>query len=256
MQPFEIALVPCLADNYCVLIHSPGTGETAAIDAPEAGAVRTALADRGWRLTHIFTTHHHGDHTGGNQALKAHFGCSITGPESEADRIPGLTRTVTAATPLQFSGQDITVLDTPGHTLGHVTYVWPQLKTAFTGDTLFSLGCGRIFEGDAAMMWSSLQKIAALGDETIIYCGHEYTLANGRFALVIEPENDDLKTRMAEVERLRAAGLPAVPTTIGTEKRTNPFLRPQSQHIRARLGMRGAPDWQVFGQLRQLRNKA
>ena len=256
MQPFQITLIPCLADNYCVLIHSPETGETAAIDAPEADAVRAALTDRGWRLTHIFITHHHGDHTGGNLALKAHFGCSITGPEAEADRIPGLTRAISASTPLQFAGQTIVVLETPGHTLGHVTYVWPQLKTAFTGDTLFALGCGRIFEGDAEMMWSSLQKIAALGDETIIYCGHEYTLANGRFALSVEPENEDLKARMAEVESLRAAGKPAVPTTIGAEKRTNPFLRARSPHIRARLGMHGAPDWQVFHHLRQLKNKA
>ncbi len=255
MQALEIVQIPCLSDNYCVLVHAPDTGETAAIDAPDDEVITAALKQRGWRLSQIFTTHHHSDHTNGNLALKAHSGCAITGPEAEAERIPGLTQAVSAKTPLTFAGYSVRVIETPGHTLGHVTYYWPDLKTAFTGDTLFALGCGRIFEGDATMMWASLQKIAALPDDTIIYCGHEYTLANGRFALTVEPENDALKLRMAEIESLRAAGRPALPTTIGAEKRTNPFLRAASCHIRARLGMHGAPDWQIFGRLRDLKNK-
>ena len=256
MQPLEFVLIPCLTDNYCVLVHAADTGETAAIDAPDAGAIKVALQQRNWRLNQIFTTHHHSDHTAGNAALKAHFACAITGPEAEADRIPGLDQAVTAKTQLTFAGRAIQVIETPGHTLGHVTYYWPDAATVFTGDTLFALGCGRIFEGDAELMWTSVQKIAALPDNTSIYCGHEYTLSNGRFALHIEPENDALKARMKEIEDLRAAGRPTLPATIGVEKKTNPFLRPASLPIRARLGLHGQPDWQVFRRLRELKNKS
>jgi hydroxyacylglutathione hydrolase len=180
----------------------------------------------------------------------------VTGPEAEADRIPGLTGTVTAKSELSFAGHSIQVLETPGHTLGHVTYYFPDDGLVFTGDTLFSLGSGKIFEGDPEMMWSSMSKIAALPDTTNVYCGHEYTLNNARFALTIEPENEALKKRVADVETLRAAGKPTLPTTIAQEKATNPFLRPQSRSIQARLGMLGAPEWEVFARLRQLKNKA
>jgi hydroxyacylglutathione hydrolase len=256
MGALDIVLVPCLTDNYCVLLHEPVTGETAAIDAPSAAAIKSALAERGWRLNHIFITHHHTDHTAGIAELKAFYGASVTGPDAEADRIPGLTRVVTASTRLSFAEHAINVLETPGHTLGHVTYFFPDDAMVFTGDTLFSLGCGRVFEGEAHMMWESVSKIAALPGDTNLYCGHEYTLNNARFAMTVEPENDALKARVAEVEALRAAGKPTLPSTLNVEKATNPFLRPQSRIIRARLGLEGAPDWQVFARLRQLKNKA
>ncbi|PPC82471.1 MAG: hydroxyacylglutathione hydrolase [Hyphomicrobium sp.] len=256
MPALEIIQIPCLSDNYCVLIHAPATGETAAIDAPAADTIKAALSRNNWRLTHILTTHHHNDHTGANMALKAYYGCQIWGPETEADRIPGLDVTVNEQSKLVFAGHPINVIATPGHTLGHIAYVLPDDKLAFTGDTLFALGCGRIFEGVPETMWRSLSKLAALPSDTTVYCGHEYTLSNGRFALSIEPENEALKMRMIEVERLRAAGLPTLPTTIAAELATNPFLRTNSPAIRARLGMESAEDWQVFAQLRALKNKA
>jgi hydroxyacylglutathione hydrolase len=256
MGTLETVLVPCLTDNYCVLLHDRMSGETAAIDAPHAGAIDAALSERGWQLNKIFITHHHTDHTAGIGELKAKYGAEVIGPEIEADRIPGLSRGVRQGTRLDFAGHAIDVIETPGHTLGHVSYYFPDDGIAFTGDTLFSLGCGRVFEGNAQMMWHSLGKIAALPDATEIYCGHEYTLSNGRFAMTVEPENETLKARVAEVEALRKAGTPTLPTTIGAEKATNPFLRPQSRAIRKRLGLEGAEDPQVFAHLRQLKNKA
>lgn len=256
MQALQHLQIPCLTDNYCVLLHAPETGETVAIDAPDAAAVKLALASRGWRLTHILTTHHHNDHTAGNLELKGFFGCQIWGPSAEADRIPGLDIGVDESSQLNIAGHAVRVIETPGHTLGHVSYWLPDAQIAFTGDTLFSLGCGRMFEGDAKTMWASLSKLAFLPDATAIYCGHEYTLANGRFALSVEPENAALAKRMDDVATLRAAGQPTVPTTLGVEKATNPFLRTGSASIRARLGLEGATDWQVFARLRELKNKA
>lgn len=255
MTALEIALVPCLTDNYCVLLHAPDTGETAAIDAPDAAAIKAALTARDWRLTRIFNTHHHNDHTGGNMALKGYFGCAITGPEGEADRIPGITATASEKSGASFAGRAIQVLETPGHTLGHVTFYLPSDGIAFTGDTLFALGCGRVFEGNMKMMWDSLRRIARLPENTAIYCGHEYTASNARFAHGIEPENATLVKRVKEIESLRAAGRPTLPTTIGAEKATNPFLRTFSSVIRARLGLEGAEDWQVFARLRELKNR-
>lgn len=250
-----ITLIPCLADNYCVLLHDPETAETVAIDAPHADTIKAELQKRGWRLSGIFVTHHHNDHTGGCQALKDHYACTITGPEAEADRIPGIARGVSEGSALTFAGRNVHVIETPGHTLGHVSYHIPELAIAFTGDTLFALGCGRVFEGDPPTMYASLKKLAALPAETEIYCGHEYTLSNARFALGIEPENTTLVARVKDVEARRAAGEPTVPTTIAAEIATNPFLRTNSTSIRARLGMGSAPDWQVFARLRELKNK-
>lgn len=256
MKTIDVQLIPCLSDNYCVLLRAPESGETLAIDAPEATPVKAAISSHKSQLTNIFVTHHHGDHTGGCRALKDLYGCEITGPESEAERIPGLSHAVKEGSPLAFAGHEVRVLETPGHTLGHVSYYFPSLATVFTGDTLFAMGCGRIFEGDAQMMYGSLQKIAALPDDTVIYCGHEYTLANARFALSVEPENQALVERVKIIEALREQGLPTLPTTIRLEKATNPFLRTQSPAIRARLGLQAAPDWQVLGRLRELKNKA
>jgi hydroxyacylglutathione hydrolase len=254
-QKFTIALIPCLNDNYCAVVHDPASGATMAVDAPDAAAIEAGLQARGWQLTDIFVTHHHTDHTGGITALKAKYGCTVTGPAGEAERIPTLDRTVDEKSPLAFAGSNVRVIETPGHTLGHIVYVFPDEELAFTGDTLFALGCGRIFEGDAEGMWGGLVKILDLPDTTQIYCGHEYTLANGRFAVTIEPENIELKARFAEIETLRAENKPTLPTTLGREKATNPFLRPNSAAIRARLGLERVPDWMVFQRLRELKNK-
>lgn len=246
---------PCLSDNYGVLVHDPATGATGTIDAPDANAIIHALDAEGWTLTHVLTTHHHTDHTGGIPALKARYGCTVIGPAGEAARIPNIDQEVDESTPLKFGAFNVRVIETPGHTLGHIAYNFPDAEVVFVGDTLFSLGCGRMFEGDAEAMWTSLQKLGGLPDATRVYCGHEYTLANGRFALSMEPENEALKARVAEVTALRAANQPTVPTTIGAEKAANPFLRTQSAAIRARLGLERVPEWQVFQRLRELKNK-
>lgn len=246
----------CLKDNYGVLIHDRASGLTASIDAPEAEPVRRALAAKGWKLTHILVTHHHADHTQGIAPLKAETGCTVIGPKAEAARIQGLDRTVTGGDAFAFGGFEVRVLDTPGHTAGHITFHIPSAKVAFAGDTLFAIGCGRVIEGSMETMWHSLARLAALPPETEVYCGHEYTLANARFALSVEPENTALQTRAKEVEALVAAGRPTLPTTIGVELATNPFLRPASPAIRKRLGMEKAPDWQVFGEVRERKNRS
>jgi hydroxyacylglutathione hydrolase len=256
MAELEIHQFPCLSDNYGVLIRDAGAGVVASIDAPDAATVKKALAEKGWRLTHILTTHHHADHTDGNLALKRETNCTIFGPRGEAEKIPGLDTAVGEGDTFAFGGFSVRVLDTPGHTAGHITYWLPAAAVAFAGDTLFAIGCGRVNEGTHQTMWSSLQKIAALPPVTRIYCGHEYTLANAKFALTIEPENEALQKRLKEVEVLRNAGKPTLPTRIDIELETNPFLRPHSRAIQERLGMIGAPDWKVFAEIRERKNRA
>jgi len=241
----------CLADNFAVLLHLPASGETIAIDAPDAAAIAARLDGRGWRLSHILTTHHHRDHTGGNLELKQRYGCSIIGPAAERDRIPGLDAAVAEGAALTVAGEAVTVLDTPGHTAGHISFVFPERGLAFVGDTLFSLGCGRLLEGDAATMWRSLDKLRQLPRETSIYCGHEYTEANARFALTIEPNNLDLAARAEQVSALRAAGEPALPTTLGEELKTNPFLRADNRRVKRVLEMEDAPPAAVFAEIRR-----
>jgi hydroxyacylglutathione hydrolase len=256
MAKLETHQFLCLKDNYGVLIHDPDAGVTASIDAPEAEPVRRALKEKGWKLTHIFVTHHHADHTQGVEALKAESGAMVIGAKADAGRINGLDQTVSEGDKFAFGSFEVRVIETPGHTSGHITFWIPGAGVAFAGDTLFALGCGRVFEGDAETMWRSLSKLAALPAETEVYCGHEYTLSNARFALTIEPENAALQRRAAEIERLVAAGKPTLPTRIGVELETNPFLRAQSPDIRQRLGMRGADDWQVFGEVRERKNRS
>jgi len=241
----------CRKDNYGVLIHDPASGLTASIDAPEEAAIRARLAERGWRLDRILTTHHHGDHVEGNAPLKAAFGCTVTGPAAEAASIPGIDHRVSGGDAFAFGGFQVRVIDTPGHTAGHVSYWLPEAGVAFVGDTLFAMGCGRLFEGTAETMWASLAKLAALPAETNVYCGHEYTADNGRFALTVEPDNADLVRRAEETERLTAAGKPTLPTTVALEKATNPFLRADSPAIRARLAMTEAPAAEVFAEIRR-----
>jgi hydroxyacylglutathione hydrolase len=256
MPKLEIHQFPCLSDNYGVLIRDADAGVVASIDAPDAACVRKALADTGWRLTHILTTHHHNDHTAGNLPLKAETGCTIIGPRGEAARIPGLDQQVGEGETVRLGSFEAQVLDTPGHTAGHIAYWLPQAEVAFVGDTLFAIGCGRVIEGTYEAMWQSLTKLMALPPATRAYCGHEYTLANARFALTVEPENEALQRRTREVERLRAEGKPTLPTTIALELETNPFLRTGSPAIRKRLGMETAADWEVFKELRERKNRA
>jgi hydroxyacylglutathione hydrolase len=256
MAKLEILQFACLTDNYGVLIHDAEAGVTASIDAPDAGEILDRLRAKGWRLTHLLITHHHGDHTGGNLQLKQATGCKIIGPAAEAERIPGIDEAVGEGDTIAFGNFPVRVLDTPGHTVGHVTYWIPEAHVAFTGDTLFAMGAGRVFEGNAEIMWSSLQKIMQLPRDTEIYCGHEYTAANARFALTVDPENLALQNRAKEVDQLRAQGRPTLPTRLDRELETNPFLRPQVSAIRAKLGMPFAPDWKVFAEIRERKNKA
>lgn len=251
MSTLEIHQFPCLSDNYGVLIHDSGSGETASIDTPEAGAIVAALEDRGWSLSHILNTHHHPDHTGGNLALKERFGCTVIGPRAEAARIPGIDREVGEGDEVAFGGHTARVIETPGHTAGHIAYHFADAGAAFVGDTLFALGCGRLFEGSPEQMWDSLKKLMNLPPDTAVYCGHEYTQANARFALTVEPDNAALAARAKEIDALRAQGRPTVPTSIGLEIETNPFLRPDSAEIQASLGMEGAPLHEVFAELRR-----
>ncbi|MEE4238660.1 MAG: hydroxyacylglutathione hydrolase [Anderseniella sp.] len=225
MSNLQFHLFPCLSDNYGVLVHCPDSGATASIDAPEAAAVEKALGETGWTLTHILITHHHHDHVGGVAELKRKWNCEVIGNADEPHGLPGLTGTVTPGGTYDFAGHQARIIATPGHTLGHITWHFADDRVAFAGDTLFTLGCGRVFEGTMEQMWSSMQKLAALPPETVVYCGHEYTLSNGRFALSVEPDNAALKARMKEIEALRAAGKPTVPTTVAQELETNPFLR-------------------------------
>jgi len=255
MAKLEIHQFPCLSDNYGVLIRDSEHNVTAAIDAPDANAVAAALAEQGWRLTHILTTHHHGDHTAGNAGLKAQTGCTIVGPRAEAAKIPGIDKSVGEGDTFTFGSHEVRVFDTPGHTAGHISFWLPAAGVAFVGDTLFAIGCGRVIEGNAQMMWKSLQKLMALPKETSVYCGHEYTQANARFALTIEPENAALQKRAKEVDQLRAAGGATLPTTIGVELETNPFLRPHVAAIQKRLGMAGRPEWEIFGEIRERKNR-
>ena len=251
MAQLEIHQFPCLSDNYGVLIHDADAHVTAAIDTPEVAPIEAALQETGWTLTHILNTHHHGDHTGGNQALKAKTGCTIVGPKPEAAKIPGLDIAVGEGETYDFGGHLANIIETPGHTLGHIAYHFPDDGVAFVGDTLFALGCGRVFEGTMAQMWSGLQKLMDLPPETVVYCGHEYTTANAAFAVTIEPDNPELLARAKEIEALRAEDKPTVPTTIELELRTNPFLRPDSAGIQRQLAMEGAAPGDIFAEIRR-----
>ena len=244
-----VTLVPCLKDNYAYLLADRQAGLCAVVDPSEPEPVKTALAREGLTLTHILNTHHHWDHTGGNLALKAELGARVIGPGKDRDRIPGIDEGVSEDAPFTFGPHSARILEVPAHTRGAITFVFGDI--AFTGDTLFAMGCGRLFEGDPPMMWASLSKLMKLPDQTKIYCGHEYTLSNGRFALTLEPDNADLQARMREVEAARAKNEPTVPSTMAMEKKTNPFLRPNSAELRHTLGMQNASDVDVFGETRR-----
>jgi hydroxyacylglutathione hydrolase len=238
-------------DNFVVLVRDEATGQTATIDAIDGSAISARLQQLGWGLDLILVTHHHGDHTAGVAALKEQFGATVVAPAAEASRIPAVDRGVREGDTVNIGRAIFEVIETPGHTSGHVAYWSAEEKVAFVGDTLFSLGCGRVFETPLETMWTSLQKLRALPRETAVYCGHDYTATNGRFALTLEPANLDLEARIAEVTRLRAEGKATLPTTIGAERATNPFLRADRPRLRRAIGMAKADPAAVFSEIRR-----
>ncbi|MEH6475948.1 MAG: hydroxyacylglutathione hydrolase [Sneathiella sp.] len=250
MSKLEIHQIPVLNDNYLYLIKDPDSDAVAIVDPAEADPVLAKLDELGWKLTHILNTHHHWDHTGANLELKEKTGCTIVGSAYDVARIPGIDIEVSEDQPYLFGTQKAQVFEVSGHTNGHIAYWFEGSDALFCGDTLFALGCGRLFEGTPAKMWESLQKLRVLPDPTKIYCAHEYTEANANFALTIEPQNSDLKKRFGEILELRAANKPTVPSTIGDEKATNPFLRPDVTDIQENLQMQGADVADVFAEIR------
>lgn len=247
----QVHMFGALSDNYCYLIHDPVTGKTGVIDTPEVAPIEKALAETSWTLDFILNTHHHDDHAGGNLALKKKTGCTIVGPRADAARIPGIDIELGDGDTFELGSRTATVYDTPGHTSGHIVYHFADDGIAFTGDTLFSMGCGRLFEGTPEQMWTSLQKLLAWPDDTLVYCAHEYTQANAAFALTVEPENARLVERAKQVDELRQLDEPTIPSTIGLERATNPFLRPTSPGLQATIGMPGAPLVDVFAETRR-----
>ncbi len=244
---FEIAVVPCLSDNYAYLVH--GGGKTALIDAPEAGPIQSYLASRGWLLDEIWITHHHNDHIGAVDTLRGN--AVVRGAQADTHRLPKLDVAHGDGDRFNFGGSEVQVLDVSGHTVGHIAFYMPDAAAVFTADSLMALGCGRLFEGTPAQMWASLSKLAALPPETMVYSGHEYTAANARFAMTIEPENVALQQRQADIEATRAEGKPTVPSSLSEELATNPFLRAGLQEVKAALNMLGTGDEDVFAEIRR-----
>ncbi|HVM79403.1 MAG TPA: hydroxyacylglutathione hydrolase [Stellaceae bacterium] len=241
MTELVIRQLKALKDNYIYLLRDPATGATGVVDPAEPGPVEEALAETGWRLTHILNTHHHGDHTGANLALKSKWHCTIVGPRADHGRIPGIDLDVGEGDEYRFGKQVARVFDVPGHTRGHIAYWFRDSRALFCGDTLFALGCGRLFEGTPQQMWSSLSKLRALPPETRVYCAHEYTQSNARFALTVEPGNAALRERSGAVDRLRAESRPTVPSLMSEEVATNPFLRADQPLLQAAMGAPGDP---------------
>ncbi len=229
----EIVPVPVLSDNYVWLVHEPESGETVAVDPSVADPVLEAAEARGWRISQVWNTHWHPDHTGGNDSIRSATGCTITGPR-EAERVSRMDRIVAGGDRARIGGIGAELIDIPAHTAGHLAFHLPAAAVAFTGDTLFAMGCGKLFEGNAEQMYDNLKRLAALPPETRIYCGHEYTLANGLFALTVEPGNQALVRRVAEVKAARERGEVTLPTTIALERATNPFMRASSVEELAR----------------------
>lgn len=247
----EIVQIPVWADNYVYLAHCDASGATAVVDPADAAPVLKVLKARDWSLDFILNTHHHMDHVGGNLDLMSVTGCKVVGPRADKDRIPGISTELGDGDQFTLGNAVATVFDVPGHTRGHIAYWFEADDALFCGDTLFAMGCGRLFEGSPAEMWSSLQKFITLPPATRVYCAHEYTEANGLFALSVEPQNQALVERMAEVRALRGRDMPTVPSTIATELATNPFLRPDSAEIQASVGLPASDLTKVFAAVRQ-----
>lgn len=250
MTPLDIVCVPALKDNYIWLLHDPDSGATAVVDPAVAAPVVEALETRGWQLSHVLNTHHHNDHTGGNLDLKRATGATIVGPRADRDRIPAIDLALGEGDSFQLGAHRARIFDIPGHTRGHIAYWFDGDEALFCGDTLFIVGCGRVFEGTWEQMWASLVKLRSLPSATRVYCAHEYTQGNARFALSIEPENARLLERSRAFDARRAAGLPTVPGLLGEELSTNPFLRADEASLAAAVGMTGQPPAEVFGAIR------
>jgi hydroxyacylglutathione hydrolase len=254
MSHLDMRQFMCRSDNYGVIVHDSKTGATASIDAPDAEAVETELRKFGRQLTHIFTTHYHEDHVAGNLRLKELFGCKIIGPRNESEKIPGIDVTVSGGEKFNWAGREVNVFDCPGHTRGHIAFHIKSEYSLFAGDTIFAMGCGRVNEGSMEEMWNSVNQFRTLSPNTYVYCGHEYTEANSRFALSIEPGNRALQQRATVVANQRARGEITCPSTIGDELKTNPFMRCASPEIRKFLNLEAATDAEVFAELRTRKN--
>ncbi|MGO4572187.1 hydroxyacylglutathione hydrolase [Microvirga sp. 2TAF3] len=254
-MPAQIHVFRCLDDNIGALIHDPNTGACAAIDAPEEGPILKALEETGWQLSDILVTHRHGDHVQAIEPLKQRFGCRVVAPLKAEEQVPLADAFVREGDTVHVGDLQAHVWETPGHCNDHVSYWFAADRALFAGDTLFTLGCGRVLEGSYADLWSSLQRLAALPDEARVYSGHDYTLSNGRFALAADPDNADLKARMAEAETAKAEGRFLIPSTIGAEKATNPFLRAGTPALAKSVQREGAAPAEVFQALREWKNR-
>lgn len=254
-MPLELVTIPCLQDNYAYLIHNAQTGETAVVDVPEAGPIKTALASRGWTLTHALLTHHHWDHIDGLADLLKDHPAQVVGAEADAHRLPKLDFAVTEGDTMPICGATMNVFDVSGHTLGHLAFSFPGEKLVFTADSLMALGCGRLFEGTPDQMYESLSKLAALSPETQVCSGHEYTLANANFAQTIDPDNSALISRIDKIRKAREQGIATVPSLLSDELETNPFLRCKDPAVQAKVGMIDAEPQEVFAEIRKRKDK-
>ncbi|KAB7610459.1 hydroxyacylglutathione hydrolase [Amylibacter sp. SFDW26] len=247
----QIITIPCLSDNYAYLIRDEETDQVAVVDAPEAAPILGALKDLEWSLDKILITHHHFDHIDGIEALQLETGAQVFGATADKHRLPQLDVELAEGDTFELGHETCEVLDVSGHTIGHIAFVFKNAKAAFTADSLMALGCGRLFEGDAKMMWDTMRKFKTLSDDTLVYSGHEYTASNAAFAITIEPDNADLQTRIEDITDKRANDIPTVPASIGLEKATNPFMRANLNEVKALVGMTGASDAEVFGEIRR-----
>ena len=248
-MPLSVTVIPCLSDNYGYILRDEATGATASIDAPDAPPLIAALEEKGWGLDMVLVTHHHFDHIDGVEALRAKYGAKVVGAASDAERLPPLDQAVSEGETVSLGESAARVIDVSGHTIGHIAYLFDG--HAFTADSLMALGCGRVFEGTHLQMWESLAKFLTLPEDTLIYSGHNYGQANGRFALSIEPDNADLAARIARIEAADEAGAPICPVSLGEELRTNPFLRATEASVKAAVGLPGGDDAAVFAEVRR-----
>ncbi|QIE41461.1 hydroxyacylglutathione hydrolase [Rhodobacteraceae bacterium SC52] len=253
-MPLTLVTVACLSDNYAFIVHDQTSGATAVVDVPEVAPIKSALDARGWTLSDILLTHHHHDHVGGVAELKRLTGARVWGAAQDASRLPPLDRAVTPGHEESFGGESVQIINVPGHTIGHIAYFMSASKILFSGDSLMAMGCGRLFEGTPEQMWQTLKTLSALPDETVVCSGHEYTKSNAAFALSLCHENDALKARAIEINAARSKGLATVPSELGLEKATNPFLQASEPALKAALGLLNASDTDVFAKVRALKD--